>query len=201
MLILLFGTVLPSAAQELSSHIINNLIASGKKSPYNEINTKNFVIVSIDSLPFGNTPLGATAQINFKKKTTMETTFKKVGGRWNYSTGKTLPLTKDRYDEFADFLLQFSQNKDFQVNHTIFPFPTNRHANKSKERTDRKLTMPRDWDHLDFTNMYPQMILFKSDEKGTNRKIYIYKEGQLTDLYNFIHINKQWYLIEKLEYE
>ncbi|MCQ2224596.1 MAG: hypothetical protein MJZ14_02570 [Paludibacteraceae bacterium] len=198
-LLLLFGMILPSVGQELSSHIINNLIATGKKSPYSQIDNKDFVIVSIDSLSFGNMPQGATAQIDFKKRTTMETTFRRGGGKWNYSNGKSTPLTKDRYDEFAEFLLQFSQNKDFQVNHTIFPFPTNIYVGKTQ--TNRKLTMPRDWNQLNFTQAYPQMIHFKSDEKGTNRKIYIYKKGRLTDLYNFIYINKQWYLIEKYVYE
>ena len=198
-LTLLFGTILPSAAQELSSHILNELITAGKKNPYQGIDAKNFAIITIDSIPFSNTPQHSTAYLDFKKRSVVETTFKRGGGRWNYSNGKAYAIGKEAYDEFPDFILQFSQNKDFQINHTIFPFPVNVFV--GKEQAKRKLIMPRDWDPVELTNLYPQMIHFKSDEKGNNRKIYIYQKGRMASMYNFIRINKNWYMIEKFEFE
>lgn len=198
-LLFLFGTILPSVGQELSSHILYNLIATGKKNPYPEVNFKAFAVISIDSLAFGNTPHGSTAYIDFKKKSVMTTQFKRGGGKWIYSNSKSQVLAKDSYDEFPEFILQFTQNKEFQINHTIFPFPINTYEGKTQ--TNRKLIMPRDWNQLDLLSSYPQMIHYKSDQTGNNRKIYIIQKGRVTDMYNFIRINKQWYMIEKFEYE
>lgn len=198
-LLLFFGMVLPSVGQELSSHIIYNLIATGKKNAFPSADYKQFALITIDSIQFGATNQGAISYIDFKQKSKTETTFKRGNGKWIQSTGKSASLNKEDFNDFTDFLLQFSQNKEFQINHTIFPFPANTFV--GKEQTNRKLTMPRDWNHLNFTANFPQMIHFKSTGEGNNRKICIYKMGRMTDMYNFIRINKQWYMIEKYEYE
>lgn len=197
-ILLLFGVTLHAAGEELSTHIINNLLLAGKKNIYS-IDNKEFAIISVDSLSFGNTPQGATSLIDLRKKNNTETIFKRGGGKWIHSTGKTTVVSKDGYDEFVEFLSQFSGNSEFQINHTIFPFPTN--VMSGKEQTKRRLTMPRDWNLLNFSQAYPQMIHFKSDNKGNNRIIYIYRKGKMAEMFNFIRINKQWYLIEKFEFE
>ena len=97
--------------------------------------------------------------------------------------------------EFVDFLAQFSINKEFQINHTIFPLPVTRPNPKEK----KKLLLPRDWEHLSFAKIYPQIVFLHPDREANNRKIYIYQMGRLTQVFNFIRINKQWYLIEKYE--
>ncbi len=188
-----------SEGEELSSHIINTLLSGGKKSPYPAETQKNFVIVSIDSLQFGEVNSGTTALINLKKKDVTKTNFTKKGSKWSYSSEATIPMQRFEQNEFFDFLQRFSSNKDFQINHTVFPFPIN--TLKGKEQTKRKLIMPRDWDHLSLSESYPQVLLFKATSNGNNRKMIIFRNKEIKEEYNFIRINKQWYLIEKYEYE
>ena len=63
----------------------------------------------------------------------------------------------------------------------------------------KKLLLPRDWEHLSFAKIYPQIVFLHPDREANNRKIYIFQKGRLTQVFNFIRINKQWYLIEKYE--
>lgn len=198
-LLLLFGSVLHIEAQELSAYIINNMVIAGKKSPYQISGKKNFAIITIDSLTFGNVTQASTAALDFQKSNITEVQFKQEKGKWSYESAKPLSLSKESLEEFPDFISQFSKNKDYQINHTVFPFPINTSAGKGPGK--RKLIMPRDWNHINFTYDHPQMYVFKSKEKGNNRKIYLYKENRLAEMFNFIRINKQWYLIEKYEFE
>ena len=188
-----------SAGEELSSHIINTLLPGGKKSPYPTEIQKNFAVISIDSLSFGNTDNGATALVNFKKKEITKTNFTRKGNKWSYTSEPAIPIQRFEQNAFVDFLQHFSDNKEYQINHTVFPFPVN--TMKGKEQTKRKLIMPRDWNHLSLSDSYPQTILFKTMSDGNNRKILIFKGKEMKEEYNFIRINKQWYLIEKYEYE
>ena len=59
-LLLLLGSLQTSAGEELSSHIINTLLSGTKKSPYPIAFQRDFVVVSIDSLSFGQTNNGTT---------------------------------------------------------------------------------------------------------------------------------------------
>ncbi|MBR3519235.1 MAG: hypothetical protein IKN77_03850 [Paludibacteraceae bacterium] len=198
LLLLLFPLQI-SAGEELSSHIINSLLSGTKKSPYPADIHKNFVIISIDSLQFGEVNMGTTALVNFKKKDVTKTTFTKKNNKWNQATEATVPIQRSEQNEFIDFILRFSSNKEYQINHTVFPFPIN--TLKGKEQTKRKLIMPRDWNHLSLSESYPQILLFKTNTDGNNRKMLIFKNKKIKEEYNFIRINKQWYLIEKYEHE
>lgn len=198
-LLLFLGSFQISAGEDLSSHIINNLLTGGKKSPYPTSIHKNYAVVSIDSLSFGNTNSGSTALVNFKKKDVSKTQFEKKGNKWIYTSEEPIPLQRFEQNEFIDFIQRFSSNKEFQINHTVFPFPIN--TMNGKEQTKRKLVMPRDWNHLPLSDTYPQLLLFKATTDGGNRKFIIIKDKEIKEEYNFIRINKQWYLIEKYEYE
>jgi|GEM_PF-3303330 hypothetical protein len=198
-LLLLLGSLQTSAGEELSSHIINTLLSGTKKSPYPIAFQRDFVVVSIDSLSFGQTNNGTTALVNLKKKDVTKTIFTWKSGKWNYTNEAPTSLQKSEQNEFIEFIQHFSDNKEFQINHTVFPFPIN--TLHGKEQTKRKLIMPRDWDHLSISDSYPQLLFFKTTADGSNRKITIFKNKEISEEYNFIRINKQWYLIEKYEYE
>lgn len=198
-LLLLFGFCQIAEGEELSSHIVNNILIGGKKSPYPKANTKKFAVICADSLSFGNAEKGCTALLDFNEKTYTKTYFVQKSNKWSFSNEVPANLQKIEQKDFVEFIQQFSNNKDYQINHTVFPFPVN--TMNGKEQIKRKLIMPRDWEQLPFSNTYPQMYLFKAQSDGSNRKIYIYRNGVISEMYNFIRINKQWYLIEKYEYE
>jgi len=198
-LLFLLGSFQLSAGEELSSHIINSLLSGSKKSPYPAEIHKNFAIVSVDSLQFGEVNSGTTVLVNFKKKDVTKTYFTRKGNKWSYTSEATIPIQRFDQNEFVEFIQRFSSNKDFQINHTVFPFPIN--TMKGKEQTKRKLIMPRDWNHLSLSDLYPQILLFKATSDGNNRKIVVFRNKEVKEEFNFIRINKQWYLIEKYEYE
>lgn len=198
-LLLLLVPFQMSAGEELSSHIIHSLLSGNKKSPYPADIHKNFVIISIDSLQFGEVNTGTTALVNYKKKDVTKTVFTKKNNKWSHVTETATPIQRFEQNEFVDFILRFSSNKDYQINHTVFPFPIN--TIKGKEQTKRKLIMPRDWNHLPLSESYPQILLFKTTTDGNNRKMLIFRNKEMKEEFNFIRINKQWYLIEKYEYE
>lgn len=198
-LLLLLGFCQIAGGEELSSHIVNNILIGGKKSPYPKSNSKEFAIITVDSLSFGNAGAGSTALLNFKEKTFTKTTFVQKNNKWSFSNESPANLQKMEQKDFVEFLQQFSNNKEYQINHTVFPFPIN--IMNGKEQVRRKLIMPRDWEQIRFTDNYPQTYLFKVQNDGSNRKIHIYRNGTMVEMYNFIRINKQWYLIEKYEHE
>ena len=61
--------------------------------------------------------------------------------------------------------------------------------------------MPREWNALDFTAVFPSLCIFNSDSQSPNRQINVFRNGKSAQLFNFIRINKKWYLIEIEEYK
>ncbi len=104
--------------------------------------------------------------------------------------------------EFLNFLIQYSQNEDFQMKHTIFPFPYRIYNSTTLDsEPENKLLMPREWDSLDFTAIFPSLCIFNSNNQAPNRQIHVFRNGKAAQLFNFIRINKKWYLIEIEEYK
>lgn len=164
--------------------------------PFLLTNPNDFMIVCSDSLNYSvSTNESWTALYSYHTKQLIKQQFIKSGKQWKLSQYKTEPYSTMYQKEFVDFLAQFSINKEFQINHTIFPLPVTRPNPKEK----KKLLLPRDWEHLSFAKIYPQIVFLHPDREANNRKIYIYQMGRLTQVFNFIRINKQWYLIEKYE--
>ncbi|MEE0911339.1 MAG: hypothetical protein U0L67_02700 [Paludibacteraceae bacterium] len=164
--------------------------------PFLLTNPNDFMIVCSDSLSHSvSTEESWAALYSYHTKQLIKQQFIKSGKQWKLSQYKTEPYSTMYQKEFIDFLAQFSINNNFQINHTIFPLPVTRPNPKEK----KKLLLPRDWVHLNFAKQYPQIIFLHPDREVNNRKIYIFQKGRLTQVFNFIRINKQWYLIEKYE--
>ena len=71
------------------------------------------------------------------------------------------------------------------------------------DQTETKLLMPREWEPFDFIAMFPSVCLFASEsiQSGNNRRLFVLKNGRVNLFFNFIKINKKWYLIEMEEYK
>lgn len=163
---------------------------------FNLVNPDDFMIVCSDSLTHKVSEEESwAAMYSYHTKQLIKQQFSKLGKQWKLLHYKTEPYATTSQKEFIDFLAQFSINREYQINHTIFPLPVTRPNPKEK----KKLLLPRDWEHLSFAKIYPQIVFLHPDREVNNRKIYIFQKGVLTQVFNFIRINKQWYLIEKYE--
>lgn len=115
-------------------------------------------------------------------------------GNWKASK-KELPRKMSEQDQdFVNFIYIFSTNKEYQINHIIFPLPVT--MKEQSGGTKKKLVMPRDWENLQISQKCTTLCTIQSGRDGNNRKIYIYRQGELKEFYNFIYINKNWYMIE-----
>lgn len=159
-------------------------------------NQENFMVVCSDSLNHHvSSKENWAALYSYHSKQLIKQQFLNFGNQWKMTHYHYESYANVYQKEFIDFLAQFSINKEFQINHTIFPLPVTRSNPKEK----KKLLLPRDWEHLSFAKIYPQIVFLHPDREVNNRKIYLFQNGVITQVFNFIRINKQWYLIEKYE--
>lgn|GEM_PF-4664288 len=115
-------------------------------------------------------------------------------GKWNLRqrmlNTRMEPLEKD----FFAFLKDFSFSREMQISRTIFPLPV---TYKSKDGLkEKRLIMPRDWEELKIWQRSPSFRSILPLRHGNNRKVILYQQGKAKEYYNFIYINKVWYLIE-----
>lgn len=101
--------------------------------------------------------------------------------------------------EFLTFLSEYSRNHDLQIKRTIFPFPIR--SFKNGKESNSKLLMPREWNYISFSSICPQICILKNVNDAKNRRIYVYNDRKLSQIYNFICINRKWYLIEVETYQ
>lgn len=103
--------------------------------------------------------------------------------------------TNANYDhDFITFLSEYSRNHDLQIKRTIFPIPIR--TFKGGKESNSKLLMPREWNFISFSQICPQVCTLNNVNNANNRRIYVYNKGRLSQIYNFICINRKWYLIE-----
>ncbi|MCQ2192233.1 MAG: hypothetical protein MJZ23_05145 [Paludibacteraceae bacterium] len=187
--------------QAQSAH--NALTVDGKKAKRNGnymlYNDKASVaMLCADSISIA-APSKADVQVSLVNQSTKESgsfTFAHSGRSFvlkEVENGK--PMVDN---DFLSFLSEFSRNNDFQIKRTIFPLPIRQFRN-GKEASNN-LLMPRDWSYMNFTAKWPQICVFSNVENSNNRRLYIYKGEHVSQIYNFISINRKWYLIEVENY-
>lgn len=119
---------------------------------------------------------------------------KEQNGKWNLRQRMVATRMEPLEKSFFDFLKEFSYNRDIQISKTIFPLPV---SYKGKDGiVQKKLIMPRDWEDLKIWQNCPSFRSVLPMRQGNNRKVLIYQGGKIKEYYNFIYINKVWYLIE-----
>lgn len=167
---------------------------AGHKGNYIRLaNTSTIAMLCADSI---NTP----SLTKGEQKIAMLDLASKDCRTYNFSAnGKSFLLNKGTSNtnedhEFIAFLNEYTRNHDLQMKRTIFPFPIR--SFKDGKEGSSKLLMPREWNYLNFNTICPQIAIMKNVDDATNRRIYIYNENKLKQIYNFICINRKWYLIE-----
>lgn len=139
--------------------------------------------------------------VDMMKMKSVQYVFEKKSGSWRMiSSAKDADFGGDR--DFVDFLVQYSQDVDFQKKRTIFPFPYRTYKENRSNELDSKLMMPREWEPFDFVALFPSLCLFTSERSvaANNRRLFVMKNGDPYLYFNFISINKKWYLIEMEEF-
>lgn len=159
----------------------------------------NVAIVCVDSLPEVDQSFQCVVDqysTTQKRYTTLH--FANKAGQWKSVKGSsdTYSVT-DQEKDFVNFIIQFSKNREFQINHTIFPLPVTSYVENTPKK---KLVMPRDWVQIDLLELFGSFHFVQPMTTGNNRKFFVFKDGKKVALYNFIYINRQWYFIEKEEY-
>lgn len=173
---------------------------ASKYSPITYNDKRNVAILCSDSLQkISGSSYPSVAIHNLKSRKSQVCLFERKGKEWKLAEVSNLSGAEVSDAEFVSFLCDYSKDADLQMKRTIFPFPIRNYSKKSKEMQETTLLMPREWNMLDFCNSYGEICLFDTKDLSVanNRRFAIYRDGSLAEIYNFIRINKKWYLIEK----
>lgn|GEM_PF-624437 len=176
---------------------------SSSYSPVKFISKNNIPIVCLDSLNhITNSQTANVSMVNMAKGTSMLYTFNKRNGVWKLKAQRKGSENGEDSD-FIAFLKQYSTDESLQMKRTIFPFPYRIYNGGKNTEPENKLLMPREWEPFDFIATFPSICVFsvESMSTGNNRRLFVFKNGSNNLFFNFIKINKKWYLIEMEEYK
>jgi hypothetical protein len=170
--------------------------------PVQFLTRSNIPILCADSLnAISHFPQQVVSVLQFGKEPVNNYTFEERSGSWKLMSSSSRNLQSLPDSDFLNFIIQYSQDESFQMKHTIFPFPYRTYNTAKKEKEPKNnLLMPREWESLDFTALFPSICIFHSNSDVPNRQLHIFKNGKRYLFFNFIQINKKWYLIEMEEY-
>ena len=138
-------------------------------------------------------------QFNKDRETAVDYLFEQKNKNWKLVSLKNESFQRQNEADFLNFLMQYSRDESFQMKHTIFPFPYR--IKSSKDDLENRLLMPRDWTALNLTAIFPALSVFNSNTQASNRQLFVFRNGKMAQFFNFIQINKKWYLIEIEEYK
>ena len=181
----------------------NATIRSSSYVPVVSLSRSNIPILCSDSLgAIMKLPSSIVSIVQFNKETASNYLFEQRNKDWKLISYKSESIQNLQEAEFLNFLMQYSKDESFQMKHTIFPFPyrTYKSSNQTGE-PENKLLMPREWVTLDFVAIFPSFCIFNSNNQAPNRQLYVFKGAKTVQFFNFIRINKKWYLIEIEEYK
>ena len=147
-------------------------------------------------------PSSVVSVVQFNKEAASNYVFEQRDKRWKLISYKSEDIQHLQEAEFLNFLMQYSKDESFQMKHTIFPFPYRVYKFPKRDSDpENRLLMPREWEPLDFIAIFPSLCIFNSDNQAPNRQLYVFRNGKAAQFFNFIRINKKWYLIEIEEYK
>ena len=176
------------------------------RASYNPIaffSRNNIPILCSDSLDaVSKQPSVVVSIVQFNRETASNYLFEQRNRGWRLISYKSEDIQQLQDAEFLNFLMQYSKDVSFQMRHTIFPFPYRIYKSSKRDSDpENKLLMPREWKPLDFIAIFPSLCIFNSDNEVPNRQLFVFKNGKAAQFFNFIRINKRWYLIEIEEYK
>jgi hypothetical protein len=183
---------------------VNDITIKNKASfnPITFLTRNNIPILCADSLnAISQLSNPVVSIVSLTKETAIDYTFEKGNKSWKLTSYRNENMQNLRDAEFLNFLIQYSKDESFQMKHTIFPFPYRTYKAGKKGEPENNLLMPREWETLDFAALFPSLIVFNSNNQLPNRQLFVFKNKKITHFFNFIRINKRWYLIEIGEYK
>ena len=161
----------------------------------------NIPVLCSDSLSaIMKLPSSVVSIVQFNKDVANNYVFEQRNKGWKLISSKSESVQNLQEAEFLNFLMQYSKDEAFQMKHTIFPFFYRIY--KSSDRNsdpETKLIMPREWAALDFVALFPSLCIFDTNNQP-NRQLFVFKGAKAAQFFNFIRINKKWYLVEIGEY-
>jgi hypothetical protein len=181
----------------------DNATVKGSSS-YNSIvfpSRNNIPVLCSDSLnAIMNLPSSVVSIVQFNKNAANNYVFEQRNKGWKLMSYKSETIQNLQEAEFLNFLMQYSKDEAFQMKHTAFPFPYRIYKSSNRNSDpENKLLMPREWATLDFVALFPSLCIFNSNNQP-NRQLFVFKGAKAAQFFNFIRINKKWYLIEIEEY-
>ena len=184
---------------------VDNMFVKDKTlyNPLMFLTRNNIPILCADSLNAAaiQQPALAVSIVQFNKEAVVDYLFEKKNKNWKLVSSKNENIQKMKETDFLNFLMQYSRDESFQMKHTIFPFPYRIYKSPKHDDPENRLLMPRDWRTLDFTALFPAISIFNSKIQAPNRQLFVFRNGKMAQFFNFIQINKKWYLIEIEEYK
>ena len=181
----------------------NTIIKTG--ASYNPVTfpSRNTIpILCSDSLSaIMKLPSSVVSIVQFNKEAATNYVFEQRSKKWKLISYRSEDIQHLQEAEFLNFLMQYSKDESFQMKHTIFPFPYRIYKSSRDSDPENKLLMPREWVTLDFATIFPSLSVFNSNNQAPNRQLSVFKNGKAAQFFNFIRINRKWYLIEIEEYK
>lgn len=160
----------------------------------------NIPVLCSDSLnAIMKLPSSVVSIVQFNKDAANNYVFEQRNKDWKLISSKSESVQNLQEAEFLNFLMQYSKDEAFQMKHTIFPFPYRIYKSSKRDDPENKLLMPREWTAVDFVTLFPSLCIFNSNNQP-NRQLFVFKGAKAAQFFNFIRINKKWYLIEIEEY-
>ncbi len=164
-------------------------------SPVSISRPQQMALLCSDSLSgAGAGPSVSVAALNLSSSAGHLMQFSRSGGKWKLHALTKAVASKNVEASFFSFLQDYSRNRDFQMKHTIFPLP--QHYYRGGVEVNTRLLMTRDWTYLNFLSLCPEISAFQNCGSKTNRRLYRFNGAHLSQIYNFILINRKWFLIE-----
>ena len=176
--------------------------SSASYSPVIFSSRNNIPVLCSDSLnAIMNLPSSIVSIVQFNKDAASNYVFEQKNKIWKLVSYKSESIQNLQDADFLNFLMQYSKDESFQMKHTIFPFPYRTYKSSKRDDPENKLMMPREWVMLDLVTLFPSLCIFDSNNQTSNRQLFVFKGTKVVQFFNFIRINKKWYLIEIEEYK
>jgi hypothetical protein len=140
--------------------------------------------------------------VNFETKKTTKYDFKKSEKKWFLVSSGNFAINNVPDFEFIDFLIMFSNDSIFQINHTLFPLPESYvDPEKDYEMVVTSISL-NDWEHIEFVNFINRLVILSYiDIKNKYRNIFLRGiENGIWVQYVFEKIDGNWILIELKDY-
>ena len=140
--------------------------------------------------------------VNFKEKDVTNYNFKRIEDKWFLLSSENLPIKNVPDFEFIDFLIKFSNDSVFQINHTVFPLPESYSDSENDYETVKTNIELNDWKHIELVDFANRLLVLSDIDKNNKYRNIFYRgvENGIWVKFTFERINENWKLIKLEDY-